>query len=79
MKLEVDCYSGWKADQRPTGFRRGGRAYVVDAVLDQWYEPESTCYKVRTDDGNLYILRRRNGTPAGEWELVSFRQGAARQ
>ena len=78
MKLEVDCYSGWKADQWPTGFRLDGRPYRVDAVLDHWYEPASTYFKVRTDDGNLYILRQRMCTPAGEWDLVSFRQGEAR-
>jgi hypothetical protein len=43
-------------------------------VLDQWYDPESLFYKVRADDGNLYILRQWTSTPEGEWELVSFRQ-----
>ncbi len=74
MKLEVDCYSGSKADERPQRFRLDGRQYTVDAVLDQWYEPESIYYKVRADDGNLYILRQQTSTPTGEWEFISFRQ-----
>jgi len=41
---------------------------------DQWYEPESISYKVRADDGNLYILRQKTSMPDGTWELVSFRQ-----
>jgi hypothetical protein len=75
MKLEVDSYSGYAADERPIRFRLDGRQYVVDAVLDRWYEPESIYYRVRADDGNLYILRQRTSVPSGEWDLVSHRQG----
>lgn len=74
MKLKVECYSGHKADERPVRFRLEGKLYVVQAVLDQWYDPESIFYKVRADDGNLYILRQQTSTPDGQWELVSFRQ-----
>jgi len=77
MKLEVDCYSGYAADERPIRFRLEGRAYAVDAVLDRWYEPESIYFRVRADDGNLYILRQRTSIPSGEWDLVSFRRGDA--
>ena len=74
MKLEVECYAGHKADERPVRFRLEGRQYAVDAVLDLWYDPENIFYKVRADDGNLYILRQRTSSPDGEWDLVSFRQ-----
>lgn len=74
MKLEVECYAGRKADERPVRFRMEGRQYLVEEVLDQWYDPDSICYKVRADDGNLYILRQQTSVPDGIWELVSFRQ-----
>jgi len=74
MKLEVDCYSARKADERPVRFRLDGHQYLVEAVLDQWYGPQSTFYKLRADDGNLYILRQQTSTPDGTWDLVSFRQ-----
>jgi hypothetical protein len=74
MKLEVDCYSGRKAEDRPVRFRLDGRQYLVQEVLDQWYGPHDACYKVRADDGNLYILRRETSTPEGTWDLVSYRQ-----
>lgn len=74
MKLEVDCYSGHKADQRPVRFRLEGHAYHVKEVLDQWYGPTYIFFKVRADDGNLYILRRESSTPEGHWCLESFRQ-----
>jgi len=74
MKLSVECYAGRKADERPIRFRLEGRQYLVETVLDQWYDPESIFYMVRADDGNLYILRQRTSTPDGIWDLVSFRQ-----
>jgi uncharacterized protein (UPF0128 family) len=74
MKLEVDCYSGHKADERPVRFRLDGHEYLVEEVVDQWYGPSDVFYKIQADDGNLYVLRRRTSTPEGEWELESFRQ-----
>ena len=74
MRLTVECYSGRKADERPVRFSLGGRQHRVDAVLDQWYDPDSIFFKVRADDGSLYILRQQTSTPDEVWELVSFRQ-----
>lgn len=72
MILQVQCYAGRKADERPVRFQLGEREYVVEEVLDQWYGPDETFYKVRADDGNLYILRHHNA--ADEWSLESFRR-----
>ena len=62
------------ADERPLRFRLDGHEYMVEEVLDQWYGPSDVFYKVRADDGNLYILRRETSTPDGPWHLESFRQ-----
>lgn len=69
--LEVDCYSGYKADERPVRFRLEGKQYRVTEVLDQWREPDSTFFKVRADDGRIYLLQERTSTPEGSWDLVS--------
>lgn len=74
IKLEVGCYSGRKADERPVRFRLVDCQYMVEDILDQWYGPHDASYKVRADDGNLYILRRETSTPDGPWHLVSFLQ-----
>lgn len=71
MRLEVQCYAGQKADERPVRFRMGDSDFMVEEILDQWYGPDDQFYKVRADDGNLYILRL-NRTD-GEWSLESFR------
>lgn len=76
VKLEVECYSGRKADERPVRFRLDARVYLVEEVLDQWYGRDDQFFKVRADDGNLYILRHEASTPEGGWHLVSFRQSS---
>jgi uncharacterized protein (UPF0128 family) len=80
MRVQVTCYSGWKADERPVRFRLAGHEYRVEEVLDQWYGPDELFFKVRADDGKLYILRRQSSVSDGDWDLVSFRdpQGSQR-
>ena len=74
MRLQVQCYAGWKADERPVRFRLKDRDFIVEEILDQWYSPNGVFFKVRADDGNLYILR--HDLPTDEWSLESFRQTA---
>jgi len=47
---------------------------MVEELLDQWYGPNDSFFKVRADDGNLYILRREGSTPGGIWTPESFRE-----
>jgi hypothetical protein len=72
--LRVKCYSEHKADERPVRFQLGERDYLVEELLDQWCGPNDTFFKVRADDGNLYILRHRERPNNDEWHLEAFRQ-----
>jgi hypothetical protein len=54
MKLQVQCYAGWKADERPVRFRLKDRDFIVEEILDQWYSPNGVFFKVRADDSNLH-------------------------
>jgi hypothetical protein len=74
MKLGVECYSGRNADERPVRFFLGERAYCVEEVIDQWYGPSDSFFKVRADDGNLYILRQDPSLHENTWSLESFRK-----
>src|ERR1035438_2946438 len=67
MKVEVVCYSCYKGDERPVRFRLGGQDYFVEDLLDQWYEPQDVFFKVKANEGNVYILRRRSATPEPDW------------
>lgn len=74
LVLHVECYSGYKADERPLRFRAstpGAPTREVTEVLDQWYGVGYRWFKVLADDGNLYILR--HGESEDVWTLDSFR------
>jgi len=74
MDLRVECYSGYKVDERPVRFQLNGHDYFVEELLDQWYGPNDTYFKVRADDGNLYILRHNPSSADDMWSLESFRE-----
>lgn len=74
MRVEVKCYAGRKGEERPVRFRLDEQDYMVEEVLNSWYGPEHVFFRVRADDGNLYILRHETSVPDGDWELVSFRE-----
>jgi hypothetical protein len=65
--VEVQCYAGRKADERPVRFRVGDRDYIVDEIIEQWYGPDDSFYKVRADDGNVFLLRCSTST--GTWSI----------
>ena len=72
--LRVECYSGYKAEQRPVRFQLGGRDYMVEEVLDQWHSPDATYFKVRADDASTYVLRHQISPQDDGWTLESFRR-----
>lgn len=72
MTVEVQSYSGYKADERPLRFRLSAAWLEVVEILDRWYDPDAVYFRLRATDGNLYILR--HGEAASEWTLESFRR-----
>jgi hypothetical protein len=40
MKVQVECYAGRKADERPVRFRLDTHKSMVEDVLDQWHGQE---------------------------------------
>jgi hypothetical protein len=75
VHLKVECYSGYKADERPVRFsfqgKSGGHVFEVRDVLDQWYGADYQCFRVLADDGNFYVLRHQQEEDI--WLLDSFR------
>jgi hypothetical protein len=68
LRIYVDAYSGYKANERPRLFDLDGEVYEI-VVLDRWYEPSATYFKVRTTDFAIFILRYDE--PTDEWTLQS--------
>jgi hypothetical protein len=44
----------------------------VDEILDRWLAPDHRYFKVKGDDGDMYIVRQ--DTTSGAWELTMFRR-----
>lgn len=74
MRLRVECYSGYKAEQRPVRFYLGENRCEVEEVLDQWFSPDAIYFRVRADDGNFYVLRHQVDAIDGVWTLEAFRR-----
>ena len=67
-RIQVECYSGYKANERPTLFLlRSKRIGVVD-IIDRWYGADHDFFKVLADDGRVYLLKWQRFTD--EWFLV---------
>jgi hypothetical protein len=72
-EILVECYSGYRADERPLRFSLRGRAFEVVAVDDRWYSPEAIYFRVRAQDGNFYVLC--HDERGDRWALDAFRKG----
>lgn len=48
----------------------GEHAYEVTEIIDRWYGPDYSYFKIRADDGNIYILRYDERLDT--WELEYF-------
>jgi len=62
--IRVECYSGYKTNERPVVFFYRERRWEISEILDRWYEggrnpdrPETNYFKVRTMEGQVFILR----------------------
>jgi len=74
MLIEVESYSGYRADERPLRFVMRGRVYEVVEVEDRWYSPHSTSFRVVASDANRYVLCHDEGLDL--WSLEAFRASA---
>jgi len=71
--VQVECYAGYRAEQRPRRFRFGQRTIMVVEIIDQWQGPDYRYIKLRGDDGAAYILR--HDETEERWELTMFDSG----
>lgn len=71
--IKVECYAGYRGEQAPVRFYLGERCIEVVDVLDRWLAPSHRYFKLRGDDGGVYILR--HDTDEGFWEMTLFDSG----
>ena len=56
-KIEVICYAGYKANERPLYFVLEGQKREVCEVSAQWRDQDHDCFKVVADDEMTYLLK----------------------
>jgi hypothetical protein len=66
-EIIVQCYAGYKADERPTSFSIDGDIFEVEQIIDRWYDLDANYFKVLAKDGNSYLLR--HDLNSDSWQL----------
>lgn len=70
MPIRVECHAGFRGEQEPLAFWLGERRLEVLEIADRWLATGYRDFRVRADDGNLYVLRYHE--PRDIWELEAF-------
>jgi hypothetical protein len=70
MRIRVESYSGYKANERPIRFYIGDKVLEVKELVDRWFGEEADFFKLVADDGNNYILKYDRDEDS--WELTMY-------
>ena len=71
--VRVECYAGHRAEESPRSFFIGKRRIEVVEIIDRWLDPANSHFKVRGDDGGIYILCYDQDIDS--WEMILFNSG----
>ena len=69
--IRVECYSGYKAEERPERILFEEHTLKIAEVEDRWYSPGATYFRVLAEGGDRYVLRHDDGQDV--WSLTAFR------
>ena len=75
MRIEVESDTGDSGIERPRRIRLNGRVVEIVETIDQWPGRDYYYFKVKGDDGSLYILRLDQARH--DWELTMFQSPPA--
>lgn len=77
IEIEVECYSGFKANERPVAFIYQGVRREITKIVDRWYDggvqsnrPAIDFFKIRDAEGNVYLLRYQSESDA--WSIRPY-------
>jgi hypothetical protein len=69
--VRVECYAGYKGEERPVRLYLGEKAIEVVEIEDRWYSPGAAYFRVVVDGGARYVLRHEEAQDL--WSLVGYR------
>jgi hypothetical protein len=72
--VRVECYAGYKGDERPLRLYLGEKAIEVMKVEDRWHSPGATFFRVKVSGGDCYVLRHEEAQDV--WSLIGYRAAA---
>ena len=72
MQIEVDSDADEAGIKKPKRIRLNGRIVTIVEAIDQWPGEDYCYFKVRGDDGSLYVLRLNEARDS--WELTMFQR-----
>ena len=75
MRVHVEADADAHGVEVPRRFRLRGRDIKVVDAIDRWHGADYRYFKLKGDDGNLYILRFDH--QRGAWELTMFQSPRA--
>jgi hypothetical protein len=70
IKIDVDCYAGYRGEETPRRIRFAQRTVAVREVLDRWLSPDHRYFKILGHDAAVYIIR--HDSQGGFWELIFY-------
>jgi hypothetical protein len=73
--VNVECYSGFKAGERPVRLSLKTGVKEITEIEDRWYSPGATYFRVILDDGDRYLLRHDEAQDV--WTLAGYRAQVA--
>jgi hypothetical protein len=69
--MRVECYAGYKGDERPLRLHFADSTLAIRAIEDRWYSPGATFFRVVVESGDTYVLRHDDAQDC--WSLAAFR------
>jgi hypothetical protein len=73
-RFAVECERDPKRGEIPARFGWPDRMRQVVELIDRWEGDEDIYFRVRTEDGSTYILRKNRFS--GVWQIHFFRSGS---
>ena len=70
-RIRVECHAEYRGEETPRRFHLEGRTIEVVDIIERRTEPDGRLFRVRGDDGHIYVLR--NDQPTGRWEIPEVR------
>lgn len=67
--FRVECYAGYRGDETPRRIFFDDRGIEVIEILDRWLDPDYRYFKVKGNDGLIYILQ--HDANSLQWKLAS--------